>query len=149
MKSAKRLWSARRGDTLPVLDTQVIFAFNPDDKHHKHSVRVLEEAKTSGNYYISEFAVLELILVLRSRGVSSKDVVDILSALEVVMKEYRLRLLSGLELKDFADAMMFLSEGVTLFDALIAVSARKVDGKVVSDDQSFDKLGVTRIPLSK
>lgn len=134
---------------MPALDTQVIFAFNPDDKHHNHSVRVLEEAKTSGDYYIPEFVVLELILVLRSRGVSCKDIVDLLSALEVIMKEYRLRLLTGLDVKDFADAVKLLSEGITLFDALIAVSARKVDGKVVSDDQSFDKLGVTRIPLSK
>ncbi|MEM1658298.1 MAG: PIN domain-containing protein [Candidatus Jordarchaeales archaeon] len=134
---------------MPALDTQVIFAFNPDDKHHKHSVKVLEEAKTSGDYYIPEFVVLELILVLRSKGIPCKDIVDLLSALEVIMKEYRLRFLAGFEVKDFADAVKLLSEGVTLFDALIAVLAKRVDGKVVSDDQSFDRLGVTRIPFSR
>lgn len=66
------------------LDTEIIFVFNPKDKHHKHALNLLEKARAGvlKNIVITNTAILEFVTVLkkgsRAKGFSINDVLLLL-----------------------------------------------------------------------
>mgnify|MGYP000002773614 CR=1 FL=1 len=134
---------------MPVLDTEVLFAFNPKDKHHRYAKRLLEliRAGRMSDVHITDVALLEFVTVLRSKGKSTDAICRLLRSLEVIMVKYGIIETCTLTVEALLRAMDFLQKGVSFFDALIAASAESIDGIIISDDVVYNKLGLRRIAL--
>lgn len=137
---------------MPVLDTEVLFALNPRDRHHKRALKLLAELRQNAlPLYAPDTAILEFQAVLRS-----------VDKRPHVIREAMLGLLRALQINGVAETSTLNSElvarqceieerySLTFFDSLIAASAFRLDSVLVSDDRSFDKLpGMKRTRLSQ
>ena len=134
---------------MPVLDTEVLFAFNPKDKHHKYAKKLLEliRAGKIGDVHITDVALLEFVTVLRSKGMGVNAICRLLRSLEAIVARYGIVETCTLSVEVLLKGMDFLQKGVSFFDALIAASAENVDGIIISNDAIYDKLGLRRIAL--
>lgn len=131
---------------MPVVDTEIIFALSPKDPKHSLAINLL---KTSKNLFVSDTALFEFEIVLRSRGRTDEEIMDALLSINEIFKKYGVR-----EVKTIDSDLLILhveiskNYGLTFFDSLIAVSSLKVDRTIVSDDKAFDKApDLKRIPL--
>ncbi len=72
-----------------LVETGFLLALNPQDKHHKWALQILEQAR-KGNIqlFLSEIAILELLLILRSKGVSEEDISVLLESLDIALRSY-------------------------------------------------------------
>jgi len=136
---------------MPILDTEVIFAFNPKDKHHKHALNLLKEIKSGKlrNIVIPDTAILEFITVLKAKKITIDDILSLLNALKTIMKKYSIKETKTLSIETITLALHFMKKGASYFDALLAASAKIIDNTIISDDTIYDHLGVQRIPLEK
>lgn len=132
---------------MPAADTEVLFALNPRDPKHSHA---LERLRELDGVIVPDASALEFQAVLRSRGRGVGQVRDALLALHEA-----LRRMEAKEEGTMSLAMLALQceleerHGLTYFDSLIAASALALDGRVISDDEAFDRVpNLERIPLS-
>lgn len=71
------------------LETGFLIALNPRDKNHDWALKILEEGSRGWfNIYISPVSLLELTLILRSRGVKDQDIALAMEAIEYAIKKY-------------------------------------------------------------
>ncbi|MFQ6129300.1 MAG: PIN domain-containing protein [Candidatus Hadarchaeaceae archaeon] len=131
---------------MPVVDTEVLFAFSPRDPKHARAMRILNGRD---DVAAPDVAVLEFQLVLRARGRRPAEVKMAMLALHEALARYRVR-----EMKTISSSSLALQceleekYGLSYFDSLIAVAALALDRKVISSDEDFDSvLGLERIPL--
>lgn len=131
---------------MPVVDTEVLFAFSPRDPKHSRAMRLL-----SGRVDVAapDVAVLEFQLVLRARGRRPAEVKLAMLALHEALARYGVR-----EMKTISSGSLALQceleekYRLSYFDSLIAAAALALDRKVISSDEAFDSvLGLERISL--
>ena len=131
---------------MPVLDTQVLFAMQPSDPKHTKALRLLGSAR---GFVVPDTTLFEFHAVLRGRGMSNQAIKQVILALAEVVDA------RGVDTAKTFDPLLIASQcdleskyGLTFFDSLIAASALKEDGVVVSDDKAFDSVpGLQRVPL--
>ena len=131
---------------MPVADTELIFALNPNDKKHSAAL----EALTIKGLKVPDTALLEFQTVLRARGRKASEVASAVESLSYILKR------SGVKEAHTLNTVLIIKQaeieekyGLTYFDSLIAASTLKLDGVVVSDDADFDRVpGLTRIPIT-
>ncbi|MHA1363959.1 MAG: type II toxin-antitoxin system VapC family toxin [Candidatus Freyarchaeota archaeon] len=131
---------------MPVADTELIFALNPNDRKHSAAL----EALTIKGLEVLDTALLEFRAVLRARGRKASEVASAVESLSYILKRSGVReahtLNTGLIINQ---AEIEEKYGLTYFDSLIAASTLKLDGVVVSDDADFDRVpGLERIPIT-
>lgn len=136
---------------IPILDTEILFAFNPKDKHHKHAKKLLNKIKNGEikNVYITDSALLEFITVLRSREFSLNQIRILLTSLDVIITRYGLKEALTLNLTTLLKTLELMKTGVTFFDALLAASSKKIDNTIISDDKIYDTLNINRIAFKE
>ncbi len=72
-----------------LVETGFLLALNPDDSHHKRAVDVLEKAKKGEiKLYISSPSLIELSLLLRSRGLDEDIISTAFISIEDAIKMY-------------------------------------------------------------
>ncbi len=72
-----------------LVETGFLIALNPRNKHHKWAIDLLEQArKGSIQLFISEPAIIELTLILRSRGIGDRDIAILLEAINLAIRTY-------------------------------------------------------------
>ena len=134
-----------------MLDTQILFALNPKDRFHQRTLaRLTELRRRNLTLHAPDTAVLEFQVVLRS-----------IDRKPDVVRKALLALRGALEMNQAIEAQTFDSEllmrqceieekyGLSYFDSLIAASALRLGGEILSDDESFDKVpDIRRIRLS-
>ena len=134
-----------------MLDTQILFALNPKDRFHQRTLaRLTELRRRNLTLHAPDTAVLEFQVVLRS-----------IDRKPDVVRKALLGLRGALEMNEAIEAQTFDSEllmrqceieekyGLSSFDSLIAASALRLGGEILSDDESFDKVpDIRRIRLS-
>jgi len=133
--------------TMPIADTEFLFALNPKDKRHKDALKCLELK----DLRITDVALLEFQTVLKARGRSNKDITSALIALKQIFENKRVKEVHTLNVK-LLIKQMDIEERCKLsyFDSLIAASALVADGVIISDDLAFEKVpNLKRIALSK
>ncbi|MEM2144643.1 MAG: PIN domain-containing protein [Candidatus Jordarchaeaceae archaeon] len=131
---------------MPVADTELLFALNPNDRKHSLALKAL----TINALKVPDTALLEFQVVLRARGRKASEVASALEAVKYILEGKGVRevytintylLIKQAEIEEKYE--------LTYFDSLIAASALKLDGVVVSDDKAFDKVpNINRIPLT-
>jgi predicted nucleic acid-binding protein len=132
---------------MPVLDTEVLFALDPKDVHHKGAVRILS-SKT--DLVVPDTSLFEYLTVLRTMNVKASDVKQLFLALAQDLSR------RGVTQAKTIDALLLTKHSelesdsnLTFFDSLIAASALSLDQAIVSDDKDFDRVpGLKRIQLS-
>lgn len=131
---------------MPVVDTEVLFAFNPDDPKHSRAMRLL---RGRGEMAAPDVAVLEFQLVLRGRGRRSAEVKTAMLALHEALARCGVK-----EMKTLSSSSLALQceleekYGLSYFDSLVAAAALALDRKVISSDEAFDNVpGLERISL--
>ncbi len=131
---------------MPVLDTEVLFAFNPNDKKHKTISKILRIKGLK----VPDTALLEFQIVLKARGRSCEEIREAMEALKFIFSSNKIK-----EVKTISTDLIILQSeieekyGLSYFDSLIASSALMLDKTIVSDDKAFDKIpNLRRIPLS-
>jgi len=103
----------------------------------------------SRNVFISDTAILELVMVLKAKGFTIDEMLTLLGALKAIMRKYSIKQVKTLDLDTLVLTLEFMKRGASLFDALLAASAKSLDNTIISDDKIYDRLGITRIPLRK
>jgi predicted nucleic acid-binding protein len=133
---------------MPVVDTEVIFAFKPSDPKHQNAMNLLQE---DNSLVAPDTAIFEFQTVLRGRGTSNPSIKAALGAIHEVLLNH-----SVTEIKTIDSNLLILQceleddYHLSFFDSLIAASALSWDQQVVSDDDFFDRIpNLTRIPLTK
>jgi len=131
---------------MPVLDTEVLFAFNPNDKKHNAIPKIL---KMKG-LKVPDTALLEFQMVLKARGKGNEEIREAMEALKFILSSNMIK-----EVKTISTDLFILQSeieekyGLSYFDSLIASSALMLDKVIVSDDKAFDKVSnLKRIPFS-
>lgn len=131
---------------MPVLDTEVLFAFNPNDKKHNAIPKIL---KMKG-LKVPDTALLEFQMVLKARGKGNEEIREAMEALKFILSSNMIK-----EVKTISTDLFILQSeieekyGLSYFDSLIASSALMLDKVIVSDDKAFDKVSnLRRIPFS-
>lgn len=72
-----------------LVETGFLLALNPRDKHHKWALNILEDARKGLiSLYLSTPAILELALILKSRGISDRDIALLLESMNIVIRSY-------------------------------------------------------------
>ncbi len=133
---------------MPVIDTEVLFALNPNDSKHQHALNLFKEAIA---LIVPDTAILEFQMVLRGRGTSVSDTKLALVALHEVLNVNKVREANtiGTTLLAF-QCDLEERDHLSYFDSLIAASALTLDHSLVSDDEAFQKIpDLTLIPLTK
>jgi len=130
---------------MPGLDTQVLFAFNPRDKHHDRAVKLLRDIRMGKiwDVYVTDAALLEFV-VMKSRGYANQQIKKALLAVQRILVRYGISYRRTLNTSVFIDALSFMDQDVSFFDALIAASIKNIDNVIISSDKIYEKIGVTR-----
>lgn len=131
---------------MPVADTELLFALNPNDRKHKAALK----AFTTNHLRVPDTAILEFQVVLRARGKKAGEVALAVQALKYILEGKRV------EEAHIIDTYLIIRQaeieekyGLSYFDSLIAASSLKLDGIVVSDDKAFDRVpNLKRIPIT-
>jgi len=132
---------------MPALDTEILFALNPKDEHHRQAARLLG---STADLVVPDTSLFEYMTVLRTMNVRSMDVRKILLALSQDLDR------RGIPQAKTIDSLLLVKRcelesdyDLTFFDSLIAASALSLDQSVVSDDEDFDRVpGLRRIRLA-
>ena len=132
---------------MPALDTEILFALNPKDRHHRQVTRLLGSA---ADLVVPDTSLFEYMTVMRTMNVKSTDVKQILLALSQDLHS------RGIPQAKTIDSLLLVKQcelesdcGLTFFDSLIAASALSLDQSIVSDDEDFDRVpGLRRIGLA-
>lgn len=131
---------------MPVIDTEILFAFNPSDSKQRHALKLLQYRK---DLLATDTAILEFQLVLRARGRNILETGEAMLALGKILLDHDVKQVKTL------DMSLLLLQGeiessydLTYFDSLIAASALSLDSAIISDDRAFDRVsGLKRIAL--
>lgn len=106
-----------------LVETGFLLALNPRDKHHKWALSILERAR-SGEFtlYISPVAPIELSLILKSKAYNEKDILQVLSAMNIIIRRYTRPHYPSLELEHiiYASELRMEYHKLTFFDSLHA-----------------------------
>ncbi len=135
---------------MPVLDTEVIFGLNPNDKHHASTVRILDElAKKAQEILAPDTSIYEFQSVLRGLNKKLPEVKLVLASLKQVFEEHGIKEARTLGIGTILMQCEFEEKyGLSYFDSLIAASAFVLDRVIVSNDRAFDKVpDLARIPI--
>jgi len=132
---------------MPAADTEVLFALNPRDPKHPHA---LERLRELDGVIVPDASALEFQAVLRGRGRGVGQVRDALLALHEALRRMGVKEEGTMSLALLAlQCELEERHGLTYFDSLIAASALALDGRVISDDEAFDRVpNLERISLS-
>ncbi len=133
---------------MPVIDTEVLFAFSPKDSKHEHALRLLKEHE---DFTVTDTSMLEFQSVLRARGRSPSQVKMALLALHEALARHAVTEVKTIDANLLAlQCELEIRFNLSYFDSLIAASTLALDHRVVSDDGAFSKVpGIERIPLTK
>jgi predicted nucleic acid-binding protein len=114
-----------------IVDTVYLVALlNPDDPKHEEAVELLSDLGTSRR--VSQAALIELDLLMKSRGFTIEERRNAWLVLTRVIPEEAVELLAP---KDFAVAVeLYESEGLDYFDALVAAQCVVRNAKPVTTD---------------
>ncbi|RLF23708.1 MAG: hypothetical protein DRN15_05175 [Thermoprotei archaeon] len=134
---------------MPVADTELLFLFNPRDPRHKYALRIIDELR--GKLLVPDVALLEFEVTLRSRGRSPDEIRLALMALRKIFDDYDIQEVNTIDIPLLIRHIELTADyGLSYFDSLIAASALRIDGIIVSDDVMFDRVrGLKRIPITK
>jgi len=129
---------------MPVLDTVVLFAaLSAADPRHEKAVYYMSKLHEE-QYFISAVALLEFDLVLKSRGFSYDQCMEIFALLAADYPYAKVTQLSPTTL--FLAAHIEDRYGLDYFDACVAAEALLLDRIIVSTDPAFDEIeGLKRI----
>ena len=130
-------------------DTELLFLFNPRDPRHKYALRIIDELR--GKLLVPDVALLEFEVTLRSRGRSPDEIRLALMALRKIFDDYDIQEVNTIDIPLLIRHIELTADyGLSYFDSLIAASALRIDGIIVSDDVMFDRVrGLKRIPITK
>ena len=106
-----------------LVETGFLLALNPKDKNHEWGMEVLKRARERESVlYISPAAPVELSLIMKSKGLSDRDIARVMNALEAIIRRYTKPNYSSLELRHVAYAAELRSKypELTFFDSLHA-----------------------------
>jgi len=114
-----------------IVDTVYLVALlNPDDPKHEEAVELLSDLGTSRR--VSQAALIELDLLMKSRGFTIEERRNAWLVLTRVIPEEAVELLAP---KVFAVAVeLYESEGLDYFDALVAAQCVVRNAKPVTTD---------------
>lgn len=132
---------------MPALDTEVLFAVNPEDDKHVRAVNLLRSKK---DLVVPDTSFFEFQMVLRTMGNSAAEVGKAVLAVRSVLSEHGVKEVGTMNSSLIAlQCELESSYDLDFFDSLIAASALSLDSVVVSDDTAFDEVpGLRRVPLS-
>ena len=121
---------------MEIVDTVYLVVFlNPDDPRHEEAVELLSDLGTSRR--VSQAALIELDLLMKSRGFTIEERRNAWLVLTRVIPEEAVELLAP---KDFAVAVeLHESEGLDYFDALVAAQCVVRNAKPVTTDTAILK----------
>ena len=72
-----------------LVETGFLLALNPRNKHHDWALQLLKQAKRGDiRLFISSPAILELTLILRSRGIDDKSIEILLESMNIAIRSY-------------------------------------------------------------
>jgi predicted nucleic acid-binding protein len=109
-----------------LLETGFLLALNPRDRNHGWALSLLDRARRGeARIHISPAALVELALILRSRGLRDGEIAAALRAIDEAISMYTRPSYSPLTLEHVAYASELRSRhaGLTFFDSLHAAVA--------------------------
>jgi len=129
---------------MPLLENDVIFAFlNEYDPNHTVAEKVFQKIRSGESMVeISSVSLLEMELIYKSERMEDKLLKD-LAALAALPNVKYIALTP-----DMAVASVYLRQtlNLTFFDSHYAAAALNLDRRIVSFDQSYDRVhGLTRL----
>lgn len=133
---------------MPVLDTEVIFGLNPNDKNHESTLKILNELSKKGDkIFVPDTAIFEFQSVLRGLNKKPAEIKLAVISLKQVFEDNNVEEAGTLGVGIIALQCEFEEKyGLSYFDSLIAASAFVLDRVIVSNDRAFDKIpGLARI----
>jgi predicted nucleic acid-binding protein len=134
---------------LPVLDTEVIFGLNPNDKNHRSTLKILNELSKKGQeIFAPDTSVYEFQSVLRGLNKKLAEIKLAVISLKQAFEDNNIEEVRTLGIGTIVLQCEFEEKyGLSYFDSLIASSAFVLDKVIVSNDRAFDKVpSLGRIP---
>ena len=135
---------------MPVLDTELLFGFNPKDKRHESTLKILNELSKKGQkVFAPDTSIYEFQSVLRGLGKKLSEIKLAMISLKQAFEENGIEEARTLGIGTILLQCEFEEKyKLTYFDSLIAASAFALDRVIVSDDRIFDKVpDLSRIPI--
>ncbi|HID37905.1 MAG TPA: type II toxin-antitoxin system VapC family toxin [Calditrichaeota bacterium] len=127
---------------MPILDTVVLFAA-ADSKDSRHS-KAMKYLRANRETYLASFALLEFDIVLKSRGFSADERMELQALLTKDYPQIKVHQLTPQTL--YFTAMIERNYQLEYFDAGVAAETLQHDATVISTDKSFEKVkGLKRI----
>ncbi|AEM39617.1 hypothetical protein Pyrfu_1763 [Pyrolobus fumarii 1A] len=127
----------QRRQRIEIVDTVYLIAYlNPDDRLHEHALTVIENMPSWRR--VSQAALIELDLLMKSRGFTLEERMDTWSLLATLIpREHVEPLLPS----DFALATVLVHDRkLDYFDALIAAQCINRGGKPLTTDMEIIKV---------
>jgi len=129
---------------MPLLENDVIFAFlNEYDPNHSVSEKIFRKIQSGDvKVVISSVSLIEMELIYRTERMEDKLLKDLAAIAALPNVEYVALT------PDIAVASAYLRQTInlTFFDSHYAAAALNLDGKIISFDQSYERVqGLTRV----
>ncbi len=133
---------------MPVIDTEVLFALNPNDPKHDAATKLL---KQNPDLKAPDTTLLEFQLVLRGRGRTAEDVSRAILSLRKVLATNHVSETKTIDTRLLAlQGQIEMENHLSYFDSLVAASALVLDEEIVTDDKAFEAVpNLTRTPFAE
>jgi predicted nucleic acid-binding protein len=135
------------GEKLYLVETEFLFGINPSDRWHNKVMQILElfKKREGGELRFSASALLEMSLVLQSRGLRMEKIEETLFLAKQKLFESNV-LEEWLNSDDVIRAYELLKKfDVEYFDAMHAAVALGRNAVLVTNDKVYETLGVKTI----
>ncbi len=109
-----------------LLETGFLLALNPRDRNHEWALSLLDKARRGEvRIHISPAALVELALILRSRGVGDDEIAVVLRAIDEAVSIYAKPYYPQLRLEHvaYASELRARYHGLSFFDSIHAAIA--------------------------
>lgn len=103
------------------METGFLLALNPRNKHHRWALRTLEETREKEIILnISPIAPIELSLIMKSREYDNSEILQVLNALDSIIRRYTKPYYPQLELEHiiYATELRIRYPELTFFDSI-------------------------------
>ncbi len=143
---------ASRTGSEVLVESDFLFGLRSSDAHHLHIMRALEMHK-SGTISIGVLssAVMEVQVVLHSRGLSYEVIENALSLMDAVLAQHGVRRFVPLELGDavLAERMRRKDRRLGFFDSQHAAASQRLGISLLSSEEVYDQMGLDVVDLDR
>lgn len=143
---------SKAGKKVILVESDFLLGLREGDRNHAYVLKALGMHKRGSlQLRILSSAAMEIRAVLYSRGLTLKQVEDVISLIDSMLNDFKVRIYVAIKLSDIvlSERMRSGFSGLTFFDSLHASASKRLGMPLLSNDPIYKEVGVQVINFSE